>query len=237
MITVNPLTSAEIIRVQQRLKELVIYHGRIDGIMGPRTLASIRGFQRISGLKQDGIVGPKTIAELWPAPMPGRDAVEVEVPTANQTWPRQKDVTSFYGNVGKNQVAIELPYPMWLAWDLRKSIHRMTLHEKVAPSAQRVFTRILDHYGKAKVEQLDLDVFGGSLAVRKMRGGSNWSMHSWGIAIDFDPVRNQLKWGRNLAVLANTEYDAFWKFWEDEGWISLGRAKNFDWMHVQASRL
>jgi hypothetical protein len=231
------MTRAEITRVQQRLKELVIYHGRIDGVLGPMTLASIRGFQRISGLKQDGVVGPKTAAELWPAPIPGRDAIEVEAPAVNPVWPRQKDVPSFFGEVGKNQTQIELPYPMWLAWDLRKSIHRMTLHEKVAPSAQRAFTRILGHYGKARVEELDLDVFGGSLAVRKMRGGSSWSMHSWGIAIDFDPVRNQLKWGRERAALDNPEYAAFWGFWEQEGWVSLGRAKNFDWMHVQAARL
>ena len=25
--------------------------------------------------------------------------------------------------------------------------------------------------------------------------------------------------------------------WEEEGWISLGRARDFDWMHVQAARL
>lgn len=231
------MTRAEVIRVQQRLKELVIYHGRIDGDLGPMTLAAIRGFQRISGLKQDGVVGPKTAAELWPAPIPERDQIEIFQPVSREIWPRQKDVPAFFGEVGKNQTSIDLPYPMWLAWDLRKSIHKMTLHEKVAPSALRVFQRILDHYGRARIDELDIDVFGGSLAVRKMRGGSNWSMHSWGIAIDFDPARNQLKWGRDRATLDNPEYAAFWNFWQDEGWVSLGRAKNFDWMHVQAARL
>jgi len=230
------MTREEIIRVQTRLKELVIYDGKIDGILGPKTLAAIRGFQRISSLKQDGVVGPKTEAALWPAPMPERDS-QVEVPAFNTIWPRQKDVPNFYGEIGKHQTQILLPYPMWLAWDLRQSIHKMTLHEKVAPSALRVFRRIFEHYGKEKISALNLDVFGGSLAVRKMRGGSNWSMHSWGIAIDFDPAQNQLKWGKERATLDGPEYLPFWSFWENEGWVSLGRAKNYDWMHVQAARL
>ncbi len=81
------------------------------------------------------------------------------------------------------------------------------------------------------------DQFGGSLNVRRIRGGKSWSMHSWGIAIDFDPANNQLRWGRDRARFAKPEYEAFWAAWEEEGWVSLGRTRNFDWMHVQAARL
>ena len=70
-----------------------------------------------------------------------------------------------------------------------------------------------------------------------MRGGTQYSMHSWGIAIDFDPERNQLNWGRDRARLAAADCVPFWDIWEAEGWVSLGRARNFDWMHVQAARL
>lgn len=62
-------------------------------------------------------------------------------------------------------------------------------------------------------------------------------LHSWGIAIDYDPDRNQLQWGRDRAVFAGPDYDAWWQFWEEEGWTSLGRTRNFDWMHVQAAKL
>ncbi|MCH7410937.1 hypothetical protein MM239_16125 [Belliella sp. DSM 111904] len=62
-------------------------------------------------------------------------------------------------------------------------------------------------------------------------------MHSWGIAIDFDPSNNQLKWGRDMATFAGPEYHAWWDIWESEGWVSLGRLRNFDWMHVQAASL
>jgi hypothetical protein len=80
-------------------------------------------------------------------------------------------------------------------------------------------------------------LFGGCLNVRRMRGGSAWSMHSWGIAFDFDPDRNQLRWGRDRAAFAKPEYNKWFELWEEEGAVSLGRVRNFDWMHVQFARL
>ena len=68
-------------------------------------------------------------------------------------------------------------------------------------------------------------------------GGRAMSMHSWGIAIDFDPAHNRLRWGRDRARLAGPDYRAFLDIWEAEGWISLGRERNYDWMHIQAARL
>jgi hypothetical protein len=55
--------------------------------------------------------------------------------------------------------------------------------------------------------------------------------------MDWDPERNQLKWGRDRASLDASVYDFWWRTWEAEGWVSLGRSRNFDWMHVQAARL
>jgi hypothetical protein len=37
--------------------------------------------------------------------------------------------------------------------------------------------------------------------------------------------------------MAQPEYAPFLDLWEAEGFVSLGRARNFDWMHVQAARL
>ena len=97
-----------------------------------------------------------------------------------------------------------------------------------------VLERVQDHYGD-QISELGLDMWGGCYNKRKMRGGSRWSTHSWGIAIDWDPSRNQLKWKANQANFAKPEYDIWWKLWEDEGFTSLGRAKNYDYMHVQAA--
>lgn len=57
------------------------------------------------------------------------------------------------------------------------------------------------------------------------------------IAIDFDPTKNALRWGRGRARMAEPQYAAFLDIWEDEGRISLSRERNDDWMHAQAVRL
>lgn len=197
--------------------------GAIDGLLGPQTRYGLD----VWAARQRG---DKSV-ETW------RDAEPVPLRVSPGVWPRQSEVASFYGKVGTDQVKLALPYKMRLAWDKSQTVSSISLHRKVAPSAGRVLKRVLDHYGMDEIRNLGLDLFGGSLNVRKMRGGSSYSMHAWGIAIDFDPERNQLQWGRDRARLARPDAEAFWRFWEDEGWLSLGRAKNYDWMHVQAARV
>jgi len=71
-----------------------------------------------------------------------------------------------------------------------------------------------------------------------MRGSSTkWSIHSWGAAIDLDPNKNALKMTDKEATFAKPDYRDFWKIVESEGWVSLGRARNYDWMHFQAANL
>lgn len=96
---------------------------------------------------------------------------------------------------------------------------------------------VLNSYGLDEIKRLRLDKWGGCYNIREIRGGNKMSMYSWGIVVDYDPVRNKLKWGGDKATFAKREYDNWWKCWEDEGWLSLGRQRNFDWMHVQASTL
>lgn len=154
-------------------------------------------------------------------------------------WPKQNAarMNAFYGKVGTNQKPLVCPYPMVLSWDTRTTISKFSINKNCHDSALKVLTRVREVYGLAEIKRLRLDRFGGCLNVRKMRGGSNWSIHSWGAAIDFDPDRNQLKWGRDQAAFAKPEYEEWWKAWEAEGWVSLGRERNFDWMHVQAANL
>ena len=92
-------------------------------------------------------------------------------------------------------------------------------------------------YGEKEVIRLKLDTFGGCVNVRKMRGGSSWSIHSWGAAVDLNPDNNQLKWGKPQATFSKAEYNDFWKIVQAEGWTSLGKERNFDWMHFQAAYL
>lgn len=209
--------------LQLLCKEKDIAVGKIDGLWGPQTDYA---YDMLRHLRENGELPP-----------PFRDVTPLEAnPNA---WPRQAEaeLNRFYGEIGKNQTKLVLPYPHRLSWDLRETVHAFWCHAKVHDSAQRVLSRVLEHYGPERIKELHLDRFGGCLNVRKMRGGTKWSMHAWGIAIDYDTEFNRYNWGRDRATLARPEYDAWWRFWEEEGWVSLGRTRNFDWMHVQAAKL
>lgn len=210
--------------------------GAIDGDLGAASTAAIKGFQQAKGLAVTGTATAETVAALRTPSSTVADAPVRDVSVKNK-WPSQSGVPAFYGAVGTSQTSIEIPFDMFLAWDRGTRIRKMTLHQKVAPSAERVLQRVAAIYSADERKALGLDLFGGSLNVRKMRGGSSYSMHSWGIAIDFDPERNQLKWGADKARLAKSDALPFWLEWEKEGWLSLGRARNYDWMHIQAAVL
>ncbi len=205
-------------------RRLDIEVGAIDGLYGPQTEYAFAVYQhRYQG-------GPDTdISEREEPPPPA--------PHAARQWPREAEVEAFFGAKGVNQVMLELPFTMWLSWEPSRAIRRFSVHKKAHDSALRAFQRIAQTYDQTARRHTGIDQFGGCLNVRRKRGGSQWSMHSWGIAIDFDPVRNPLHGDRRIARLAQPDCEAFWRIWEDEGWVSLGRTRDFDWMHVQAARL
>lgn len=130
-------------------------------------------------------------------------------------------------------VKIQLPYPMRLAWDTDSVVNTMMCHKLVADKFSAVFSDILAHYGKDKIKELGIDLFGGCFNYRKMRGGSAWSTHSWGIAIDLDPARNLLKETSKTARFARPEYKPMIDIFYKHGFESLGVEKNYDWMHFQ----
>ncbi|MFY0618638.1 hypothetical protein [Shimia sp.] len=132
---------------------------------------------------------------------------------------------------------VRVPWTMKLDWDRSAKTSKIGCHPKLAESLERVLNKIADRYDDAARRDMGLDIYGGCKAVRKKRGGSTWSTHSFAAAIDFDPSRNKLNWGWDKARLARADCLDFWTFWEQEGWVSLGRERNFDWMHVQAIKL
>jgi hypothetical protein len=200
-----------------------------DGAFGLQTERETIKFQVSHGLKADGVVGEKT----W------KFVTKVSENTPlSQRWPKQdyNSMVNFYGPVGENQTSLELPYQMKLAWDTNVIVKKITCHQKVASSLYKVLENVKKIYGN-DISKLNLDLFGGCINVRRMRGGSSWSIHSWGAAIDIDPDHNQLRWGRDQAAFGKPIYKDYLDCFEAEGWVSLLRARNMDGMHTQAATL
>jgi hypothetical protein len=203
---------------------------KVDGAFGSQTERETLKFQLTNGLKPDGVVGPKT----WKFVTTVSDNTPL-----SQRWPKQdyRSMVDFYGPVGENTTSLEMPYSMKLAWNKNVIVKKITCHQKCAKSFYNVFEKVLKTYGDKEIKRLNLDIFGGCANVRKMRGGSSWSIHSWAAAIDIDPDNNQLRWGKDRAKMAHPDYNDYWKFVEAEGGVSLGRERNLDYMHWQFASL
>ena len=203
--------------------------GRIDGWWGPQTEYA------------DWALAQKLETGTIP------DWRDIAPGTANPNgWPTEAGVPAFYGAHGNPDwsrpppplVKVPAPYTFKIAWNLAQKRTFLWAHEKTAASLGRVLANIMAHYGEAEIDRLGINIFSGDYHPRLKKGSSTqWSMHAWGIAYDFDDENNKLNWGADRARFARPDYTAFWNIWEAEGWVSLGRARNFDWMHVQAARL
>ncbi|MBR0672024.1 M15 family metallopeptidase [Neoroseomonas soli] len=212
---------------QAIIRDAGIEVGKVDGLIGPQTRFARESFQAFD---QTG----------KPLVIPGRDETPAQpVPASGPAtrWPRQSEVPAFYGAMEQNQAMLRLPYEMRLSWEPQTRITRFSCHEKVHDAFLRVFQKTLAEYGEMRIQELRLDLFGGCLNKRLMKGGTQMSMHSWGIAVDLDPERNALRMTHREAAFARPEYEPFWRIVEGEGLVSLGRARDFDWMHFQAARL
>lgn len=223
-------------KYQQYLFDLKLYDGVVDGIIGPKTKAALTRFQTMNGLSATGNLDARTIEEFEEhlKSKPELDEEENVVPYT--FWPKETTETlmRYYGPVGENQVKIETPYRMVLAWDTDTELKQITCHKKVAESLYTALENVSFLYTENEIVKHGFHLFGGSLNVRKIRGGNRWSTHSWGIAIDIDPARNGLNTPWNRAYLGKPECRDFVDCFKQEGWYSLGLEKNFDAMHFQA---
>lgn len=141
-----------------------------------------------------------------------------------------------YGKPGdvNNLTIINLPFPMRLAWDTHVAVNRIQCHKLIAANLIAVFTDILAHYGLPEIQRLGIDLYGGCVNVRLMRGSkTKWSRHAWGTAIDLDPARNTLKESHITARFARPEYKPMIDAFYAHGFISLGVEKDYDWMHFE----
>lgn len=215
--------------VQMICKEKGALSGEIDGLWGHITTDA---FEDLVHFREH-----EKLPDNWRDKEPNNASSTSE---ANpRGWPKEShaSLTAFYGSHGNSSdhVRVRCPWPLRLSWKPFQQISSIGCHKKVADSLATVLEPVHSHYGEAELKRLNLDLFGGCYDNRKMRGGDSWSTHAWAIALDWDPDRNALKWSKTRASLARPEYDKWWEIWKKEGWYSLGRRKDYDWMHVQAA--
>lgn len=146
------------------------------------------------------------------------------------------EIIAKYGQPGDpdNLTTIILPYPMRIAWDLSKTVTKIQCHKLIADNLLAVFKELLEHYGYDTLKELGIDLFGGALNVRLMRGSkTKWSRHAWAIAIDLNPEKNGLKVKWEDAQFSKPEYAKMIEIFYSHGFFNLGKEKNMDAMHFE----
>lgn len=146
------------------------------------------------------------------------------------------EVLAIYGTPGNsaNFTQIITPFPFIIAWDKTVQVQKFTCHKKIATPLSNVLADLLAAYGKQKIHALGIDLFGGLYNLRKMRGSTTrWSRHSWAIAIDLDPDRNQLREDHTTARFARPEYKPMIDIFYKHGFVGYGPEKDYDWMHFE----
>ncbi len=121
----------------------------------------------------------------------------------------------------ENIVRIKLPDTLPLSWNPALRVSQIAVHKKLAPNLTEVLNE-LDRLGLFK----ELKNYGGGYSYRSQRGSSVLSMHSFGIAFDFDTINNPL----GAAPKMNPGIVAIF---EHYGWTWGGRWKRIDAQHFQ----
>ena len=90
--------------VQEVLKERGMYEGEVDGIMGPKTQAALREFQKKEGLQETGRLDQQTMARLG---VDKTGATGATSPAASPPSGAQKDQPATPGTSGSSGAAKE----------------------------------------------------------------------------------------------------------------------------------
>lgn len=192
----------QIAAMQQRIKDRYDTFLKVDGFWGPKSQEACRAYLR----------------SLMPKPNP---------------WPApdQKSLKRFYGEAGdeSNLVMIDFPYPMFYGG---KHVTRTRIHKKCADSLLRVLTAIRDLFPHhPQIEDAAQD-YGGVYNFRAKRGGSSYSVHAWGAAIDLDADDNTFRDSWPMKADMSLE---IMECFAREGWKSAGAFWGYDAMHFEAT--
>lgn len=201
-----------------------------DGVVGKNTLnaiISVLSKNRISKKEVDPL-----IQKYIDKPIKFTKVNYIAQPVKQSVLRTNK---SIFGEAGCEDklVNVKVPekYPLKYGNTPVKSIR---IHKLAADRLEAALKDIINHYGD-DIEKVAPAIckYDGSYNFRKARNSSSQSVHSWGLAMDFDAANNTMKMSAPKARLSQDIYKPFFDIFEHHGFLSLGRRSNMDWMHVQ----
>ena len=182
--------------------------------------SSVRAFQKATGLKVDGVCGKKTernwrLTEAGRAPIPeGRT-----------------NVTAVYGRFTYTRVPDSRNIKLTDNW-ATKNIAFFKLHTGQSRQFHKaVGDEFVDVFRQACEAAGETPKSVQTFVPRFTNGLKKLSMHSWGIAVDFDPSENPM--GGRGSWMRTEAGQKFVAVFEAAGWTWGGRWKMKDDMHFQ----
>lgn len=221
----TPVTSVQLTTIKNIQKKV---KATADGIIGPNTLNAINN--HLNNIDSEDNLIKKYIEK--PIKF---TKVNYKAELVKQSVIRSGK--SIFGKAGNESVLVNVKVPVNypLKYD-GKQVKTIRIHKLVADRLEAALHDIITHYGE-DIEKVapGACVYDGSYYFRKTRGSSSQSIHSWGLAIDFDASNNALKTHWDNARLGEPIYKPFWDILEYHGFLSLGRRQKSDVMHCQAT--
>lgn len=186
----------------------------------------IKDMQVKLGVTPDGFWGPKSIAACQ------RHLLSL-MPAVNP-WPEsdRASLRAFYGAPGDESQLVSITFPFPMFYD-GKRVATTRCHKKVAASLLRILTAIGKSYGSQRGVMEEAEDYGGCYNFRLKRGGTRYSLHAYGAAIDLDADDNTFR--DSWPMKADMPLEIMESF-AVEGWISAGAFWGYDSMHFQATR-
>lgn len=151
--------------------------------------------------------------------------------------PKQSQCLQLFGNpsnpkwAAEHLVYVDVPWVMFMG-DLR--ITHVKVNKVAADSLKQIFTEIWAECGKdqKRIKKEGLDVFSGDWVIRQARGLRIKSMHSFGLALDFNAPENELGNPEEKTLFKSDSLVV--KIFEKRGWVWGGRWHwRRDAMHFQ----
>ncbi len=119
-------------------------------------------------------------------------------------------------------------------WDVPASLEigiipkRLYCNRDLIEPATAAFTKLIQT-GAIR----DLLTFDGCFNIRKKRGGATWSLHSWGVALDFDAFRNRM--GVPNGAMTHRVAECFTSSGFD--WGGMWKGRTYDPQHFELAKI